>query len=200
MYLHRYAFSVLLSDLFFVFRYGCRLMTIVGGLISTTGFVLSAYVRDIRLMYVTFGVMTGLGLGLCYVTLVVSVAFWFEKKRMLAVSLGSCGTGIGTFVYAPLTQYLISEYGWRGTTIFLAGGFLNICVCGALMRDPDWIVEQNEREDEGKKLIVDGGEYEVQSMDATIQDGLKNNGISKCHSMVHLPTFVKANQRVRKKN
>lgn len=174
-------------------------MTIVGGLISTLGFVLSAYVRDIRLMYVTFGIMTGLGLGLCYVTLVVSVAFWFEKKRMLAVSLGSCGTGIGTFVYAPLTQYLIGEYGWRGTTIFLAGGFLNMCVCGALMRDPDWIAEQNGRGAEEKRWLVEGGtEYVVQSMEASLQEE-KNGTVGRCHSMVHLPTFVKTNERVRDK-
>lgn len=163
-------------------------MTILGGLISTCGFVLSAFVRDIRLMYVTFGIMTGLGLGLCYVTLVVSVAFWFEKKRMLAVSLGSCGTGIGTFVYAPLTQFLINEYGWRGTTIFLAGGFLNICVCGALMRDPDWVQEQNERGDEKQKLLVVG--------DNVVENGGKMEGVGRCHSMVHLPTFVKTNERV----
>lgn len=125
-------------------RYGCRSMTILGGIIAATGFVVSAFVDSINVMYLTFGILAGLGLGLCYVTAVVSIAFWFEKKRTLAVSLGACGTGIGTFIYAPMTQYLIEEYGWRGTTILLAGGFLNICVCGSLMRDPDWIIEQNK--------------------------------------------------------
>lgn len=124
-------------------RYGCRSMTILGGIIAASGFVISAFVDSINVMYLTFGILAGLGLGLCYVTAVVSIAFWFEKKRTLAVSLGACGTGIGTFIYAPMTQYLIKEYGWRGTTILLAGGFLNICVCGTLMRDPDWIIEQN---------------------------------------------------------
>lgn len=125
-------------------RYGCRSMTILGGVISGLGFVLSAHVDSIGMMYLTFGVMSGLGLGLCYVTAVVSIAFWFEKKRTMAVGIGACGTGIGTFIYAPMTQYLIQEYGWRGTTLILAGGFLNMCVCGMLMRDPDWIVEQNK--------------------------------------------------------
>lgn len=125
-------------------RYGCRSMTILGGIIAGSGFIISAFVDDINVMYLTFGVLAGLGLGLCYVTAVVSIAFWFDKKRTLAVSLGACGTGIGTFIYAPMTQYLIEEYGWRGTTLLLAGGFLNICVCGSLMRDPEWIIEQNK--------------------------------------------------------
>lgn len=45
---------------------------------------------------------------------------------------------LGTFVFAPLTQFLLGEYGWRGTTLILAGLFLNLCVCGALMRDLEW--------------------------------------------------------------
>ncbi|CAH2037127.1 unnamed protein product, partial [Iphiclides podalirius] len=40
------------------------------------------------MMMITFGVIAGLGLGLVYVTAVVSIAYWFEKKRNLAVGLG----------------------------------------------------------------------------------------------------------------
>lgn len=126
-------------------RYGCRWMTILGGIISGVGFVLSTYCDTIYLMYLTFGVIAGIGLGLCYVTAVVSIAYWFDKKRTLATSLGACGTGIGTFVYAPMTQYFINEYGWRGTVLLLAGTFFNMCVCGAVMRDPEWWTEEQNK-------------------------------------------------------
>lgn len=126
-------------------RYGCRAMTMVGGFISGCGFVLAAFSNSIIEMYLTFGVIAGLGLGLCYVTAVVSIAFWFDKKRTLATGLGACGTGIGTFVYSPMTTYFIKTYGWRGTTLLLAGTFFNMCVCGAVMRDPEWYtIEQNK--------------------------------------------------------
>ncbi|XP_050298195.1 monocarboxylate transporter 14-like isoform X3 [Anthonomus grandis grandis] len=126
-------------------KYGCRLMTIVGGIISAIGFIISSKCYSINVMYLTFGTLAGLGLGLCYVTAVVSIAFWFDKKRTLAVGIGASGTGVGTFIFSPLTDYLLSEFGWRGTTLILSGCFLNMCVCGALMRDPDWIIEQNRR-------------------------------------------------------
>ncbi|XP_038212152.1 monocarboxylate transporter 9-like [Zerene cesonia] len=134
-------------------RYGCRSMTILGGLISTLGFVLASVSNSIELMMLTFGVIAGLGLGLVYVTAVVSIAYWFEKKRNLAVGLGACGTGVGTFIYAPMTQYFIEEYGWRGTILLLAGTLLNLCVCGCVMRDPDWWIleqkkEKSEKDDE----------------------------------------------------
>lgn len=125
-------------------RYGCRKMTILGGLVSGMGFVLSWQANSIEVMYLTFGLLAGLGLGLCYVTAVVSIAYWFDKKRTLAVGLGACGSGIGTFVYAPMTTYFIEEYGWRGTCLLLAGTFFNLIVCGTVMRDPEWwLIEQN---------------------------------------------------------
>lgn len=120
-------------------------MTIAGGIISGSGFFISSYVNSIPLMCLTFGLFSGLGLGLCNVTIVVSVAYWFDKKRTTALGIATCGTGIGTFIYAPMTQYFISEFGWRGTLLFLAGTLFNLCVCGVLMRDPDWLVKQRKK-------------------------------------------------------
>ncbi|XP_049869470.1 monocarboxylate transporter 14-like [Pectinophora gossypiella] len=132
-------------------RYGCRSMTILGGIISTIGFVLASISTTLEMMMITFGVIAGLGLGLVYVTAVVSIAYWFEKKRNLAVGLGACGTGVGTFVYAPMTQYFIEEYGWRGAILLLSGTLLNLCVCGCVMRDPEWwTLEQKKSRDEEK--------------------------------------------------
>ncbi|KAL1497871.1 hypothetical protein ABEB36_008758 [Hypothenemus hampei] len=131
-------------------KYGCRIMTMVGGVISAIGFIISSKCHSIGLMYLTFGTLAGLGLGLIYVTAVVSIAFWFDKKRTLAVGIGASGTGVGTFIFSPLTDYLLFEFGWRGTTLILSGCFLNMCVCGALMRDPDWISDQSRKNSKSK--------------------------------------------------
>lgn len=127
-------------------KYGCRKMTIIGGVISSTGFALSSLCQSVEMLYFTFGIISGIGLGIGYVTAVVSIAFWFEKKRTFATGIGASGTGIGTFLYAPFTQWLIDYYGWRGATLILAGTMLHTCVFGALMRDPDWLIEENKVE------------------------------------------------------
>lgn len=208
-------------------RYGCRSMTIVGGLISGLGFVLSCFSNTIEVMYLTFGVIAGLGLGLCYVTAVVSIAYWFDKKRTLAVGLGACGTGIGTFVYAPMTTFFIEEYGWRGTCLLLAGTFFNMIVCGTVMRDPEWwIMEQQKQNgatpkksitksecdrssispvdefpgvEELRRMLKSGHtpEYLLQILSTTTEDPQTANGDIRFRSVVNLPTFVKHNEKVR---
>lgn len=153
-------------------KYGCQRMTIIGGVLSGIGFVLASAANSVHQLYWTFGVIGGLGLGIGYVTAVCSVVGWFDKRRTFATGIGASGTGIGTFVYAPLTQYLLELYGWRGTCLILAGTLLNISVCGCLMLDPEWLIESNKLEsrsqsiktfsnssvclDEIKKLIEDG--------------------------------------------
>ncbi|CAG9584927.1 unnamed protein product [Danaus chrysippus] len=144
-------------------RYGCRSMTILGGIISSLGFVLASVSTTLETMMLTFGVIAGLGLGLVYVTAVVSIAYWFEKKRNLAVGLGACGTGVGTFVYAPMTQYFIDEYGWRGTILLLSGTLLNLCVCGCVMRDPEWWILEQKRQKEEEKSSRDDAKSKYSS-------------------------------------
>ncbi|XP_014259252.1 monocarboxylate transporter 14-like isoform X2 [Cimex lectularius] len=175
-------------------------MTIVGGCVSCAGFVASAFSTSIVTMYCTFGIISGLGLGLCYVTAVVSIAYWFDKKRTLATSLGASGTGIGTFVYAPLTRLAISYYGWRGTVLLLAGTFLNMCVCGALMRDPDWWIEAQKSSrasslchdlDELKRMLEAG----TMSNDY-VRPPLTPIAEQSYHSLVNIPTFVESTDKV----
>ncbi|XP_059486260.1 monocarboxylate transporter 14-like isoform X2 [Neocloeon triangulifer] len=136
-------------------RYGCRAMTMLGGLLGATGFVLSALVGySIEILLLTFGVITGLGLALGYVTAVVGIAYWFDKRLSLANGLGVCGTGIGTFLMAPLTQLLIEHYAWRGTTLLLGGVFLQMCICGALMREPAYLILQKRNKSPKSTTVV----------------------------------------------
>lgn len=132
-------------------RYGCQKVTIIGSIIASAGFVISAYADSLFMLFITFGLISGFGLSLCYVAAVVIVAYYFDKKRSLATGLSVCGSGIGTFIFAPLNHMLLSYYGWRGCTLILAGLFLNLCVFGMLMRDLPWTKEQAQNEWKKKK-------------------------------------------------
>lgn len=65
---------------------------------------------------------------------IVMVGFYFDRKRALATGIAVCGSGIGTFVFAPLGSMLLESYSWKGANIILAGIILNGIVCGAVFR------------------------------------------------------------------
>lgn len=62
------------------------------------------------------------------------VGVYFCERKALAYGIAMSGSGIGTFVLAPLVQLLIEQYSWRGALLILGGFVSNLCVCGALLR------------------------------------------------------------------
>ena len=65
---------------------------------------LSVAATSVVMLYFTVGVLTGLGFGLIYLPAIVSVSIYFEKKRAFATGIAVCGSGLGTFIFAPLTK------------------------------------------------------------------------------------------------
>lgn len=198
-------------------RYGCRKVTIVGSILASTGFVISAFATSTEMLFLTFGVIAGFGLSLCYVAAVVIVAYYFDKRRSFATGLSVCGSGIGTFIFAPLTQVLLEEYGWRGTTLIFAGIFLNMCVCGALMRDLEWTTHRAKLKRKNKKLECQASADSFSVSNSTNTGGTNGNlpgtimdEAGKSHdpdmldpddprlfsSLIMLPTFIKNREKV----
>jgi len=52
-----------------------------------------------------------------YLPSIVMVGFYFDKKRALATGIAVCGSGVGTFVLAPIISFLVSAYGWKVSPI-----------------------------------------------------------------------------------
>lgn len=78
--------------------------------------------------------MKGIGFGLVYVPAIVSVGYYFEKKRSLAIGIAVCGAGVGTFILSPLNRVLEESYGIRGAFLVKSAIVLNMFVCGCLIR------------------------------------------------------------------
>ncbi|XP_037093659.1 uncharacterized protein LOC119113452 [Pollicipes pollicipes] len=151
-------------------RFGCRRTTVAGALLSAAGFMLSYFADSMELLFFTFSVMPGIGLSLCYVSAVVIVAYYFERRRSLATGISVCGTGVGTFLFPPLVELLIQEYGWRGALLVLSGIFLNIAVCGMLMRDLDWTKHKNRERSSQCTLSADGDSDSLRSEAESLPD------------------------------
>ncbi|XP_052856319.1 monocarboxylate transporter 12 [Drosophila gunungcola] len=118
----------------FVNRYGCRAVTIAGAILAASCIIVSMFAQNVLTLIITIGFGTGLGFGLIYLPAIVSVTQYFEARRSLATGIAVCGSGFGTFVFAPLTEYLIGNYGWRGAMLIIGGIVLNCIIFGAMFR------------------------------------------------------------------
>ena len=93
----------------------------------------------------------GIGFSFVFVGSVVAVQTYFDKKRSLATGIAVAGTGAGVFIMAPLIQYLIEEYTWRGALLLEAGFLLNLLPFALLLRPlPKTKQEILQKKDEQK--------------------------------------------------
>ena len=99
-------------------RFGPRRVIIPGIFVFSIGLVLSSTLNSLSEFYVFYGIVMGSGITCVGVVSYSAIlAHWFEKKRGLASGMAVSGMGFGTFLFVPLSQHLISAYGWRQTFI-----------------------------------------------------------------------------------
>ena len=85
-------------------RLGWRLTTVIGSVLAAAGFALSAVAPNVIFLYFSAGVLIGLGLGIIYLPRLDCITQYFDKKRPFVTGVAICGSGIGTFIFAPLTE------------------------------------------------------------------------------------------------
>ena len=98
-------------------RYGPRKTLALGGLIMGAGAVLTSLVSAPWILYLTFGLMIGIGVGTSYSPTASTVSRWFVQKKGTAVGIVVAGLGLGTLVYSPLARFLIGKWNWRSAFI-----------------------------------------------------------------------------------
>lgn len=105
-----------------------------------------------------------------YLPAIVIVTCYFEERRAFATGIAVSGSGIGSAVMAPVTEWLIDMYGWRGGMMIVAGILLNCCVFGGLMRPlEDNACQQKAIREEGK-LVKTASKIKVMSSDLSVDE------------------------------
>ena len=76
-----------------------------------------------------------MGFGLINLPAIVVVSTYFKKRKALACSIVSCGSGFGTLFMAPVITILDSKFGW-GYTLMMLGVLMSMCVPLGLLFGP----------------------------------------------------------------
>jgi oxalate/formate antiporter len=118
-------------------RFGARFLVTLGCILSGLGWVLSAQVTSVIGLYLTYGLLCGVGTGIVYIGIVGLMLKWFPDRRGLATGVVAAGYGIGAIATTFPIATMISTSGYRTTLVtfgIILGGIG--ALAGILMRRP----------------------------------------------------------------
>jgi MFS transporter, OFA family, oxalate/formate antiporter len=110
-------------------RFGPRRLIAVGGLLTGFSWMLAAHAGSLTTLYLSYGVLGGLGTGIVYVGVVGQMVGWFPDKRGFAAGMVAAGYGFGAIVTTFPIASSIATAGYQATllqygALFGAVGFL----------------------------------------------------------------------------
>jgi MFS family permease len=107
-------------------RWGPRLVCMAGMGFIALGLFLTSLAQNLGTVYLSYGLLVGLGIAFVYTPSIASVQPWFSKRRGLASGIASSGVGAGTLILPLLVSYLLTAVDWRIALQMMAGGVLVI--------------------------------------------------------------------------
>ena len=108
--------------------YGPKYVTLAGGCVFGLGIFLTSTITSLTGLYLYYGLLGGLGIGMVYACMVGNTMKWFPDKRGLAGGLIAMGFGLGAVVFAPLGVALINSYGVLNTFAIFGIVFSSIII------------------------------------------------------------------------
>lgn len=104
-------------------KFDPRHIILVGGLLVSTGWILSAHAPNIFILTITYGLISGSGVGIVYGVPLTVVARWFPEKKGLAVGMVLIGFGLSPLITAPLARNFVDLFGLMNTFQILGISF-----------------------------------------------------------------------------
>ena len=118
-------------------RSGPREVALVSAILYGLGTMLTGSAHSLTALYLTYGVIGGVGLGLGYIVPIAVLVRWFPDKRGMITGLAVAGFGAGALVTAPIANSLIATLGVDRTFQILGLAYLLVVLaCALAMRNP----------------------------------------------------------------
>jgi MFS transporter, OFA family, oxalate/formate antiporter len=106
---------------------------LVSSILLLCGFAASSQINSLQAIFVTYGVISGFGIGLSYNAVISTVTRWFPEKPGVISGFLLMGFGLGGMLLGSAANLLINTMGWRDTFLFLGIAFGVIVFIGSLI-------------------------------------------------------------------
>ncbi|XP_029499814.1 monocarboxylate transporter 7-like isoform X2 [Oncorhynchus nerka] len=115
-------------------RFGFQTVVMIGGLLVSIGTIASGFTKSINEMYITIGLVAGLGYCLTFLPTITLLSQYFSHRRSLVTAVASTGESFSVFALAPAFSALRDCIGWRYTLVVIGALQGIIIICGVLLR------------------------------------------------------------------
>ena len=119
----------------FAEKIGPKKSGLLAMLFWVTGLLGTAYalsIHNLTLLYLFYGIIGGIGLGIGYITPVSTLVKYFPNRPGFATGLAIMGFGFASLIAGPLMQYLVAQVGLVDTFIILGVIYLVIMSASSL--------------------------------------------------------------------
>jgi MFS transporter, OFA family, oxalate/formate antiporter len=145
----------------FVEKFGPRAAGTLSAVFFGTGIAgagLAIQLESLLLLYLFYGMIAGIGLGVGYITPVSTLVKWFPDRRGLATGLAIMGFGFASLISSPIMNFLIVTYGISTTFYILGASYFVIIFSSAQYLAPPkkgWVPKGMEAagESSGKRKL-----------------------------------------------
>jgi MFS family permease len=119
-------------------RFGTNRVLGVGAILYTLGLVIMAHASTPGELYLSAGVLIGLGLSGCAFTIVLGAfgKLLPEKWRSISFGAGTAAGSFGQFLYSPIAVALMDKFGWQETLLIFGGVTLLILPLSLALATP----------------------------------------------------------------
>ena len=118
-------------------RSGPRPVAFTSAVLYGAGTALAGMANSLAGLYLSYGVVAGIGLGFGYIVPIATLVKWFPDKRGMITGLAVAGFGAGALVTAPAANWLIFHVGLASTFQTLGLAYLVVVfTCAFWMRNP----------------------------------------------------------------
>ena len=119
-------------------RKGPRVVALTGGFLYGLGVFLASFSADkLWWLYLSYGLIGGIGLGFGYIVPVAVLVKWFPDKRGLITGIAVGGFGAGALVTAPVATRLIQSVGVLQTFAYMGIAYILVTMAtGLFMKNP----------------------------------------------------------------
>jgi OFA family oxalate/formate antiporter-like MFS transporter len=117
---------------------GPRVVALTGGFLYSLGVFLASFsAYKLWWLYLSYGVIGGIGLGFGYIVPIAVLVKWFPDRRGLITGIAVGGFGAGALITAPVASRLIQHVGVLHTFAYLGIAYLVVTmITGSFMQNP----------------------------------------------------------------